>query len=122
LRIGAVDNQEGVLRAIERLLGSTPEGITGRGRKYLMPLLGWVREIGDPSLSLRVARLVGSSIWFGSLTGRAGRSPNAVDRVDVARLLTHREAMDLRWALEKLRQAPEEEARAPVPRRGKRRS
>lgn len=122
LRIGAVGNQEGILRAIERLLGSTPKGITGRGRKYLMPLLGWVREIGDPSLSLRVARLVGSSTWFGSLTGRAGWSPNAVDRVDVARLLTHREAMDLRWALETLRQAPEEEARAPGPRKGRRRS
>jgi hypothetical protein len=65
---------------------------------------------------------VGSSTWFGSLTGRVGLSPDAVDRVDVARLLTHREAMDLRWALETLRQAPEQEARPPGPRKGKRRS
>ena len=49
------------------------------------------------------------SVWLGVLGPNADDwIPEAVDDVAVARLLTHREAMDFRWALEALRQAGEE--------------
>ena len=54
----------------------------------------------------------GVSLWLDRFFGldADGWSHEAVDNVDVARLLTHRQAMDLRWALEALQQAEQGEA------------
>jgi hypothetical protein len=84
----------------------------------LVSLLGWAREAGDPSLALRLMRSAAGtegSAWLDLFFGPSAddRSPEAVDDADVARLLTHSQAMDLRWALEILQQAAQEEARAP---------
>ena len=92
----------------------------------LVSLLGWAREAGDPSLALRLMRSAAGtegSAWLDLFFGPSADdwSPEAVDDADVARLLTHSQAMDLRWALEVLRQAAEVEARALEARRDKRR-
>jgi hypothetical protein len=84
----------------------------------LVSLLGWAREAGDPSLALRLMRSAAGtegSAWLDLFFGPSADdwSPEAVDDADVARLLTHSQAMDLRWALEILQQAAQEEARAP---------
>jgi hypothetical protein len=119
LRIGAVNNQEWILQAITQRREFSAY-ITGQESRYLMSLVGWAREAGDPSLVLPVMRSPRGSVWLGVLGPNADDwIPEAVDDVAVARLLTHREAMDFRWALEALRQASEEEERAAEARRGK---
>ena len=119
LRIGAVKNQEPILQAITHRREFSAY-ITRQEIRYLMSLVGWAREAGDPSLVLPVLRSPRGSVWLSILGPNADDwIPEAVDDVAVARLLTHREAMDFRWALEALRQASEEEERAAETRRGK---
>jgi hypothetical protein len=119
LRIGAVNNQERILQAITDRREFSAY-ITVQESRYLMSLAGWAREAGDPSLVLPVMRSPRGSVWLGVLGPSADDwIPGAVDDVAVARLLTHREAMDFRWALEALRQAGEEEEMAAEARRGK---
>ena len=126
LRIGAVNDQERILQRAGHWMRLSDGDLSARDGMCLMSLFGWAREAGDPSLVLRLMRSAeeaGGSAWLDLFFGpRADdRRPEAVDEADVARLLTHSQALDLRWALEVLRQAATEEARAPEARRHKRR-
>jgi hypothetical protein len=123
LRIGAVNNQEWILQAIDSWMNFISNDIIGREGKCVMSLVAWAREVGDPSIVLRVMRSVGGLEWFARFFGlRADEwSPEAVDDVDVARLLTHKQAMDLRWALKALqREASGAEQSVTRTRRGRR--
>ena len=126
LRIGAVNDQERILQTTGLWVELSSGSLTARDGMCLMSLFGWAREVGNPSLVLRLMRSAegaeGSAwldLFFGP--GEGDWSPEAVDDSDVARLLTHSQAMDLRWALQILRQAAGEETRVPETRRDKRR-
>ena len=126
LRIGAVSDQERILQTTDLWVGLSSGDLTARDGMCLLSLFGWAREVGDPSLVLRLMRSAAGtegSAWLDLFFGPTADdcSPEAVDDADVARLLTHSQAIDLRWALEVLRQAAGEEARAPEARRNKRR-
>jgi hypothetical protein len=126
LRIGAVNDQERILHTTDLWVGLSSGDLTARDGMCLMSLFGWAREVGNPSLVLRLMRSAENaegSAWLDLFFGPSADdwSPEAVDDADVARLLTHSQAMDLRWALEVLQQAAEEEARAPEARLDKRR-
>jgi hypothetical protein len=120
LRIGAVNDQERILQTTDLWLELSSGDLTARDGMCLMSLFGWVREVGDPSLALRLMRSAagaGGSPWLDLFFGPGSDnwSPEAVDNAGVARLLTHSQAMDLRWALDVLRQAAGEEAKHPRP-------
>ena len=102
LRIGVTRNREPILQAMEGWIASAPElsALNRREGQFLLPLLGWAREAGGALLARRVMRLVSNSEWV----TRLGQRAEAVNDADVARLLTHRDAMDLRWALEAMGQ------------------
>jgi hypothetical protein len=72
---------------------------------------------------MRSAEGAEGSAWLDLFFGPSADdwSPEAVNDADVARLLTHSQAMDLRWALEVLRRASGEESRTSEARRDKRR-
>jgi len=113
LRIGAVGNMDRILKAIERWLGPRiPEYIAGRELKCIMSLIGWAHECSVPSLALHVLRIAGDGAWLSRfLHSQPDRwNPDGVDDDSVASILTHKEAMDLRWALGLLHQADKRKA------------
>jgi hypothetical protein len=126
LRIGAVNDQERILQTTCLWVELSSGNLTARDGMCLMSLFGWAREVGNPSLVLRLMRSAEAaqgSAWLDLFFGLSADdwSPESVDYSDAARLLTHSQAMDLRWALQVLRQAAGEETRAPEARRDKRR-
>jgi hypothetical protein len=109
LRIGAVSNVDWMLNAIRQSVSMVFLEIVGRERRSLLSLAGWAREIGDPSLVLPILELAGDGVWLRRFLG-GHLAPEAVDDPTVARLLTHQEAMDLRWILGYMQEAKRNEA------------
>jgi hypothetical protein len=97
LRIGAEGKKDAILAMLDGTLRRRT--LTSWERKYLLALVGWARESGNdisPLLSF-LDSLVGGE-WLRSLVMEE-------DEDMVARMLTYKEAMDLRWAVGLLRQA-----------------
>lgn len=114
LRIGAVDNKDWILEAIHgSLLSRAPVDIAGWERTCILSLIGWARESGDLTPVLPVLRTAGDGVWLSRFLGSWAEpwNPEAVDEDAVSRLLTHKEAMDLRWALGLLNQADQKDRR-----------
>jgi hypothetical protein len=110
LRIGADGKKDTIFAALDKALVS--DVLTSRERTYLLALVGWARETGDdiaPVLSM--VHRAGDGGWLKRfLLPSESWNPGSVDEDMVARMLTHKEALDLRWALGLLRQ--EDQAKA----------
>jgi hypothetical protein len=109
LRIGAVENSEAINEQMARWMEmSAPELIVGSDRKCVMSLIGWAREGDDPSLVLSLVSRAGTGQWLEHFLDGV-LAPEAVDDPTVARLLTHKEALDLRWLLGYVQEADRNE-------------
>lgn len=101
LRIGAIERQDRLISAVINKVIKEPARLApGWRRKCLLALACWVRERGDQRLALDI---FGGELRYAMaiMLGLADEA-TAIEKLEAAtgRLLTYREAMDVRWVFE----------------------
>lgn len=106
LRIGARNHQQVILMAISQMLSRDRTLVSNGNRNWVLILMRLVRETNDRTLTQELFSLGDGQLEWTHFFGkemRAGLGKLDVDRISME--LTYREAVDLRWVVEVLREA-----------------
>ena len=104
LRIGITEHREDILTMIAGTLHEASELSSAADRITILLLMRWTHENHDHNLAQRLFSANGDIDWL-PIFGVETRHYPQLDIDKIAIELTYREAMDLRWVVDNLRQA-----------------